>query len=87
LLTVPLPGVLTPHPRRSVLCLKTRNETELGPVCPEHPSVYPRKTGSAKGRDAPDDALTEICWLWPDLSVTARRQMLKIARSRKKHRH
>jgi hypothetical protein len=62
-------------------------ETKIGPVCPEHPLSYSGKSHSAKRRDAPDDALTEICFLWPDLSIKVRRQMLKIARSRSKHRH
>jgi hypothetical protein len=60
-------------------------EMRIGPVCPEHPSSYSGKPNSAKRRDAPDDALAEICSLWPDLTITARRQMLKIARTRRKH--
>jgi hypothetical protein len=87
LLPVPLPGVPKPHPRRSEPHRKSRNRIEVGPVCPEHPPVYPGETATAKRRDAPDDALTEICLLWPDLPVTTRRQMLRIAKSRRKHRH
>ena len=57
-----------------------------GPVCPEHPSSYSGKPPRAKRRDAPDDALAELCHLWPDLPMTTRRRLLKFAKAGVKRR-